>query len=320
MAKAPPIIRIEGLRKTYRLGFAWTKIAQALHGLDLTVHAGEVLGFLGPNGAGKTTTLKILMGLMRPSAGKVEVFGHPAGEPAANRQIGFLPENPYFYGYLTGPEFMDLCGRLHGLDRSTRRARTESLLARVGLEGQEGKALRKYSKGMLQRVGLAQALIGEPKLVVLDEPQTGLDPLGRKEVRDIIRELGQEGRTVVFSSHILGDVEMVCDRVALLIGGRLQALGPLSELLQAKAVSTTIILEGGTPPFTVPDELEPEVESIATESQTARVRIRGEGGVDGVIQAAVAGGWRVVRVTPHRETLEDLFVREAAAAGAEGGA
>src|SRR5687768_2488365 len=239
------VLRADRLCKTFRLGFMRRRV-EAVREVSFEVRRGEVFGFLGPNGAGKTTTLKMLMGLIFPSAGRAEVLGLPVPSLAAKRRLGYLPETPYFYDYLTADEFLDLVGALSDVPRSLRRERAAKLIERVGLGQARGRPLRKYSKGMLQRVGIAQALMGDPELVVLDEPMTGLDPLGRKEIRDLILELRDEGRTVFYSTHILPDVEMTCDRVAMVFAGRTRSVGPLTELLSARLLSTEVGLRLGS--------------------------------------------------------------------------
>ena len=287
-------MRTVGLEKIFRLGF-FARRVPAVRDVSFEVRRGEILGLLGPNGAGKTTTIKMLMGLIFPTRGHAEIFGVPATSRRARAQVGFLPESPYFYDYLTGPELLDLMGELAGLDRRTRRDRAEALLARVGLAGAEDRPLRKYSKGMLQRIGLAQALISDPALVVLDEPMSGLDPIGRKEIRDLVAELRREGRTVLFSTHILSDVELLCDRAVIIAGGQMRAEGALDRLLSPRLLHTELVLEqGGT------SEL---------------VRLASGVDVDAALREALAAGKRVVSVTPRRESLEDLFVREVAGGG-----
>ncbi len=220
-------IRIQDLRKTFRLGFI-PKPRPVLKGITLTVREGEIFGYLGPNGAGKTTTIKCLLGLIRPDAGAVDIFGRSSLSPRSREELGFLPENPYFYDYLSAREFLAFTADLFGLARRDKEERIARLLALVGLERAADLPLRKYSRGMLQRAGLAQALINEPKLVILDEPLGGMDPLGRKEIRDIIVRFKDQGKTVFFTSHILQDIEMICDRVAIIVGGRIVKEGALS--------------------------------------------------------------------------------------------
>ena len=285
-----PAIETQELTKDYLVGFWRPRPYRALDRLTLSVGEGEVFGFLGPNGAGKSTTLKLLMGLIFPTSGSAMILGRPFGDLGMRRRIGFLPENPYFYDYLSGEELLDLMGRLFGLDRAERKKRARLLLERVGLGRAGDRALRKYSKGMLQRLGIAQALINDPELVVLDEPMSGLDPIGRREIRDLIRELRTEGKTVLFSTHILSDVELVCDRVAIVVGGTLRDCGPLEKLLSPRLLHTELVTEEAGVKQAV--RLGPEVD------------------VDAALREALAGGRKVVSVTPRRESLEDLFVRE----------
>jgi len=304
------VLRAAGLAKTFRLGF-FRKRVEAVRNVSFDVRRGEIFGFLGPNGAGKTTTLKMLMGLIFPSAGRAEVLGQPVPSRSAKRRLGYLPESPYFYDYLSPEEFLDFIGALCDLPAGERRARGDRLIARVGLEHARGRPLRKFSKGMLQRIGIAQALMGDPELVILDEPMTGLDPLGRKEVRDLILELRDEGKTIVYSTHILPDVETTCDRVAIVIGGVLRSVGPLGSLLSARLLSTEIVL--GPPP----------AGAEALPLPAGARRFVGTGGgdialelpegadVDAFLREALRAGARVVSVSPRRESLEDLFVREA---------
>ena len=243
----PPdtVIAARDLAKTFALGFFRKKI-RAVRGVSFEVGRGEIFGFLGPNGAGKTTTIKMMMGLIFPSAGTVELLGRRVPSVEAKRRIGYLPESPYFYDYLTGEELLHLAGRLFDVPAKQRRERTDFLLERVGLERARKLPLRKYSKGMLQRIGLAQALVGDPELVVLDEPMSGLDPIGRKEIRDLIVSLKAEGRTVFFSTHILPDAELICDRCAIVVGGTLRDVGPLDALLNPRLLHTEIVLERAT--------------------------------------------------------------------------
>jgi ABC-2 type transport system ATP-binding protein len=300
------VLRADRLSKTFRLGFLRKRV-EAVREVSFDVRRGEVFGFLGPNGAGKTTTLKMLMGLIFPSGGRAEVLGLPVPTLAAKRRLGYLPETPYFYDYLTPEEFLDLVGALSDVGRAERRARAARLLERVGLGHARGRPLRKFSKGMLQRVGIAQALMGDPELVVLDEPMTGLDPLGRKEIRDLILELKQEGRTVFYSTHILPDVEMTCDRVAMVFAGRTSSVGPLHELLSARLLSTEVVLRPGLSGL-------PTLPEGATARQTpegAAVELRQEEQVGPFLKVALDKGAQVVAVSPRRESLEDFFIRQA---------
>src|SRR5438874_1066051 len=226
-----PVVRVEALGKDFR--HPWTlRVHTAVHALSFDVPAGEVFGLLGPNGAGKTTTLKMLLGLLPATRGRAWLLGEPAGTPSSRRRIGFLPENPYFYDHLTALEFLEYSGELAGLPRREARREAAELLERTGVGSAARVRLRKFSKGMLQRVGLAHALMGRPRLLFLDEPMSGLDPIGRREVVELVREKKAEGTTVIFSSHILHDVEVLCDRVAILRAGRLVAPGTLDSLLE----------------------------------------------------------------------------------------
>ncbi len=230
MSDEAPLVEIDGLSKTFRLGFFRRRV-EAIRDLSFGVRRGEIFGLLGPNGAGKTTTLKVLMGLIFADSGTARIEGIDCRRPAARRRVGFLPENPYFHEYLTPRELLGFYGRLVGLPAGRIAAQSQELIERVGLSGSASRPLRKFSKGMLQRIGLAQALIGDPNLLVLDEPMSGLDPIGRKQVADLIEQLNRAGMTVVFSSHILSDVERLCDRVVILRDGRKVAEGDLDELV-----------------------------------------------------------------------------------------
>jgi ABC-2 type transport system ATP-binding protein len=287
------ILEAKSLSKTFRFGFFRKRVA-AVRDVSFSVEKNEIFGLIGPNGAGKTTTIKMLMGLIFPTSGSAQIFGKPIGDVESRKRLGFLPENPYFYDYLTGPELLDLVGRLFGLSPSERNKRSNDLLARVGLSADADKPLRKYSKGMLQRLGLAQALINDAELVVLDEPMSGLDPIGRKEIRDLIAGLKQEGKTVVFSTHILSDVELLCDRVAILVGGQLRDLGTIEQLLSPKLLHTELVTE--------------------VDGKAELVKLPPDADVAAEIKAALDGGRRVVSVTPRKETLEALFMKEVRAA------
>jgi ABC-2 type transport system ATP-binding protein len=300
------VLRADRLAKTFHLGF-FRKRVEAVTDASFDVRRGEVFGYLGPNGSGKTTTLKMLMGLVFPSRGRAEVLGRGVPNRQAKRRLGYLPESPYFYEYLSPEEFLDLAGALSDVPRRERRKRADGLITRVGLDHARGRPLRKFSKGMLQRIGIAQALMGDPELVVLDEPMTGLDPIGRKEIRDLMLELKREGRTVLYSTHILPDVELTCDRVAMIFAGRIRNVGPLSELLTARLLSTEVCLRHG-------------VGQVPTLPQGGKLRESPDGllvdlpegsDVDAFLRVALTANCSVTSVTPRRESLEDLFVREA---------
>jgi len=302
------VIRTAGLTKVFVSDWK-RKRTTAVDRLDLEVGEGEIFGFLGPNGAGKTTTLKLLLGLLRPSAGSAEILGEDARGLAHRGRLGYLPENPYFYDYLTGREFLDFCGQLCGLDGAVRRERIGRLLALVGLEEAAGVRLRRYSKGMLQRIGLAQALVNDPQLLILDEPQSGLDPAGRKQVRDLILELRREGRTIFFSSHILADAEMICDRVGIMNRGRLAACGRLDELLRARVRGVEFQVEGLAGPAR--EALRRRASVFLEEGPRVQFTLPGdEAQVPDVLAQIAAAGGRLVALAPQRETLEDVFLRE----------
>jgi ABC-2 type transport system ATP-binding protein len=297
-----PVIRLAGLTKSFRghLGIGRTV---AVSGLDLEIHRGEVFGLLGPNGAGKTTTLKMMLGLLRPSAGEVRLLGGPPSNPASRARVGYLPENPYFYDYLTAGEFLDFYGRLQGMKGESRRRRTGAAMKLVGLEGRERTALRKFSKGMIQRVGLAQAIQHEPEVVILDEPMSGLDPIGRREVRDLILSLKGSGRTVFFSSHILQDAEMVCDRVAIIKEGKLRSVGRLEEMVSEGARWFEVTVRG---PLPESDEFRP----LSTSGEESLLRVESVDELAEFLSAIQRSGGQVLSVWPRRETLEDMFMRE----------
>jgi len=304
------MIVCEQLSKQFVVGLRQRKVT-ALQGLDLKIDAGEIFGFLGPNGAGKTTTLKILMGLIHPTSGRASLLGRPLGDVGVKQQIGFLPESPYFYDYLTADEFLLFYGQLFGMSRVELKRRIDELLDLVGLEKSRSLRLRRFSKGMLQRVGLAQALINDPQLVMLDEPMSGLDPIGRKEVRDLILHLKEQGKTVFFSSHILSDVETICNRVGILINGRLREIGSVEELLGRYGVKTVeLIVEGVTGPHG--ERLRAmAAKSIVTGPRTWLL-FDSESRVDEAVALIVNGGGRLVSLTRQKGSLEDLFVKEVA--------
>ena len=300
---APPVLRVEGLCKSFK-GHLSLGRTHALQGVSFEVRQGEIYGLLGPNGAGKTTTLKLILGLLRPDTGRVTIFGRPASEPASRRRIGFLPENPYFYDYLTAREFLDFYGRLQGIPGSGRAASIAALLELVGLAGVAHRPLRKFSKGMVQRVGMAQALLGDPEFVILDEPMSGLDPIGRREFRDIILSLRKSGRTVFFSSHILQDAEMICDRVGILKEGRLIREGDLDSLLDAGTGAFEVTVQGDP----LPDS--PGWRIVQTRGDETLLRVEGEEALGRLLRAVTSNGTRLVAVNPIRRSLEEAFLRE----------
>src|ERR1700722_11601575 len=243
-----PAIEILGLEKTYSVGFWRKRPKRALRPLQLTVEDGEIFGFLGPNGAGKTTTLKLLMGLVFPSGGSARILGREWTDPQVKAQIGFLPEQPYFYDYLTAHELLEYYGQLSGVPAKQRKHRVDQVLEQVGLRDVRGVQLRKFSKGMLQRVGIGQAILHDPKLVFFDEPMSGLDPIGRREVRDLMEQLKHEGKTVFFSTHILSDAEALCDRVAIIHLGELQSVGAVADLTSSVEVKIELVWHGNKIP------------------------------------------------------------------------
>jgi ABC-2 type transport system ATP-binding protein len=302
-------IVIEKLTKTIKPNWPWQSSTEVLRGVSFSVGQGEIFGFLGPNGAGKTTTLKILLGLIRQTSGYAEVLGMPVGTVEIHRRVGFLPESPYFYDYLTAEEFLRFYGRLAGLDDDRLSQQITFWLETLGLSEAKHRQLRKFSKGMLQRVGLAQAVIHDPELVIFDEPMSGLDPLGRKEVRDLMLHLRDQGKTVFFSTHIIPDVEMICDRAAVLIKGEIVASGRVDELVgHGKTRHVEVICEGIRP------ELLNSIRVLG-----AKVNDRGSRclivlpdpqRLDELLSKLRSMGSRLVSVTPHKGSLEEVFVQQ----------
>ncbi len=306
MSDSPPALALvtTGLSKSYRTGHIVQGRRPALQDLDLEVRSGEVFGYVGPNGSGKTTTLKLLVGLLKPDRGDARVLGEPLASRAWRFRAGYLPEHPYLYDYLTAAEYLEYAGRLFGMPRARRREKTRELLALVGLERSADVPLRRFSKGMVQRAGLAQALVNEPELVILDEPMSGLDPIGRRLVRDIILGLRRAGRTVFFSTHILSDAEALCDRVGVLRAGRLVRAGALSELLRLDVQHVEVVVSG------LPEDV-PALASARRERVGERVRLEvDERDLGRTVTAVEAAGGRILSVLPVRQTLEDYFLRE----------
>lgn len=307
------IIEIENLSKDYEVGFWKKKRVRALDDLNLQVAGGQIFGFLGGNGAGKTTTIKILMSLIFPTTGQAKILGHDISDVKMRSRIGYCPENPYFYDYLKARELMNYFGELFGLNQTQRNRKTEELLTRVGLDEKDwNKQLRKFSKGMLQRVGLAQALINEPEIVFLDEPMSGLDPIGRREIRELIAELRASGTTVFMSTHILSDIEALCDNVAILRKGKLAATGNLDELLsESGAAQIYEVNVKGVSAAVLENELRHVAgATIAAKPTGANIQITDEKSIDAILPIIRSAGGSLVSVQPVKQSLEELFVKE----------
>ena len=304
-----PALQTFDLTKDFAVGFWRKRPYRALDRLTLDVASGEVFGFLGPNGAGRTTTLKLLMQLVYPTAGRAEILGRPLGDVGVKRRIGFLPENPYFYDYLTAEELLTYIAALFGYRGADRRARASRLLDEVGIGAERRLQLRKFSKGMVQRVGIAQALVNDPELVIFDEPMSGLDPLGRRDVRALILRLRDRGCTVFFSSHVLSDAEALCSRVAILAKGKLVASGRIADMVPFRARGWELIVSGASD------------QAIAALGARVRRAVRIDQGhymlelpfespPDRLLADITTGGAQLVSLNPIRETLEDFFVRQ----------
>ena len=298
-------IEIQGLEKRYRTGFWRQREKVGLYPLTLSVESGEVFGYLGPNGAGKTTTLKLLLGLVFPSAGSARILGLDCRDPRVKARVGFLPEQPYFYDHLTATELLMYFAQLSGVAARERSRRVQHALERVRLTGTGRTQLRKFSKGMLQRVGIAQAILHDPDVVFLDEPMSGLDPIGRREVRDLIQELKDEGKTVLFSTHILSDAEALCDRVAVLHLGKLRAVGAVAALTSEMSGRVELLLQGAAAAPAL-SQLGAEVHTVG---ETVRVVVP-EAQQDAALEAARRSHARLISLTPLRATLEDYFVQK----------
>jgi ABC-2 type transport system ATP-binding protein len=305
-APAEVVVNVQSLQKVFRVGF-WGRRVTAVDGLSLEVRRGEILGFLGPNGAGKTTTIKMLMGLIYPSSGTAALFGRPIGDPMAKAKVGFLPESPYFYDYLTGREFLRFYGHLFGLVGNILDKRVDELLELVGMKHTRDLQLRKFSKGMLQRVGIAQALINDPELVILDEPMSGLDPIGRKEVRDLILRLKESGKTVMFSSHILHDAELLCDRVAMILKGKLVASGQVAELIDQGATHSVELVIDRLSPEGI-EHLRPLTEKVVVQGDRLLTVLKHPRDVGPALEIVRAAKATLISLTPHKSSLEDLFI------------
>ena len=300
-----PAIEILGLEKTYSVGFWRKKPKHALRPLHLTVAEGEIFGFLGPNGAGKTTTLKLLMGLMFPTSGSARILGREINDPVMKAQIGFLPEQPYFYDYLTAQELLTYYGQLSGVAAKELSRKVDAVLQRVGLPDAGGVQLRKFSKGMLQRVGIAQAILHDPKVVFFDEPMSGLDPMGRREVRDLMEQLKHESKTVFFSTHILSDAEALCDRVAIIYKGELRGVGAVEDLTSTVQGKIEVIWHG--------TQIPASLKALGAECHVSGDTIRAvlaENQQDAAIDALRREHLRLIALTPLRTSLEAYFVEK----------
>ncbi len=299
------VVRVTNIVKDFRPGFGLHR-KRVLHGISFSVCEGEIFGFVGPNGAGKTTMLKVLMGLIRATAGDATILGCDVHETEFRRHIGFLPENPYFYDYLTGREILTFYAKLSGLPRAQRADRVALLLGWVGLASAANARLRTYSKGMLQRVGIAQALIHDPSVVFLDEPMSGLDPIGRKQIRDLILRLRSEGKTVFMNTHILSDVEMVCDRVAIIVRGRITYEGAIEDFLEGDERESDVVVAGLRPETGV--QLEEQF-GASLRGHGDRIEVRtAEKNLNPMLGAILEAGGQVLSVTPHRVSLESIFL------------
>ncbi|HET6332194.1 MAG TPA: ABC transporter ATP-binding protein [Polyangiales bacterium] len=308
---AEVVLEVADLRKTFHLGFLRKRV-EAVRGVSFEVRRGEIFGFIGPNGAGKTTSIKMMLQLIFPTHGQVKLFGASTFDPDARRRLGYLPENPYIYTYLKPLEFLDLCGQLTSMPKALRRRRAEALVHKLGIAHALDRPIGRFSKGMTQRLGFCQALLHEPELLILDEPFSGLDPIGRKDIRDLLLEQKAAGKTLLLTSHVLSDVEMLSERVAIVRQGKIVAYGALNELLRPEVRRVEVALSH------VSGELRAKLDKAAQQvrdldEQITLAVVEGDEGVPELLKLSLDAGARVLAVTPHRETLEDLFVRKAVA-------
>jgi ABC-2 type transport system ATP-binding protein len=302
------VLEVEGLRKVFHIGF-FRKRVEAVTGTSFKVKRGEIFGLLGPNGAGKTTTIKAILRLIFPTEGEIRIFGRSADDREAAKRVGYMPENPYVYQYLKPLEFLDLCGRLVGIPKTDRRARSEEMIDKVGLRHAMDRPIGKFSKGMMQRIGLAQAPLHDPELLILDEPMSGLDPIGRKEVRDLLLEQRERGKTLLFTSHILSDVELLCDRVVIMQQGEITSEGQVHDLLETAGRQVEIRLSSASQ--ALKDSLSSRGTILDGGAGHLTLRVEGQKAVDEVIRISNASGARLDALIPERQTLEKLFLKNA---------
>jgi ABC-2 type transport system ATP-binding protein len=299
-----PVLEVGGIRKTFKSGL-FQRAQEILKGLSFKVYPGEIYGLIGPNGAGKTTTFKSIIGLIFPDEGGIKLFGRHHVQSSAKARIGFLPENPYFYDYLTAKEFLSYHAHLFGMKGHQRNKRIQELIALVGLNAKSGVQLRKYSKGMLQRIGLAQALLNDPDFILLDEPMSGLDPVGRREFRDIILDQKKRGKTILFSSHILSDAEMLCDWVGILVNGKIVKTGRVSDLVSRKVKYYEIACSDVSP-----EDIPAPNRIISHKGSHLLVQVPEEQDLRRLLSLIKRSGGRLVSLIPHRKSLEDEFIEE----------
>ena len=311
MAASEVVLEVADLQKTFRLGL-FRKRVEAVRGISFEVRRGEIFGFIGPNGAGKTTSIKMMLQLIFPNRGQVKLFGTSTFNPDARRRLGYLPENPYIYTYLRPLEFLDLCGRLSSMPSAKRKQRAEELVHKLGIAHALDRPIGRFSKGMTQRLGFCQALLHEPELLILDEPFSGLDPIGRKDIRDLLLEQKAAGKTLLLTSHVLSDVETLSERVAIVRQGKIVAYGALDDLLRPEVRRVDVELSHVSPELRVKlDKTAKHVRDL--DDQITLAVVEGDADLPELLKLVLAGGGRVLAVTPHRETLEDLFVRKAVA-------
>ena len=303
------VLEVNGLRKIFHIGF-FRKRVEAVKIASFSVKGGEIFGLLGPNGAGKTTTIKAILRLIFPTEGEIKIFGRSAGDREVAKRVGYMPENPYVYQYLKPLEFLDLCGRLTGIPKSELRDRSEAMVDKVGLRHAVDRPIGKFSKGMMQRVGLAQALLHDPELLILDEPMSGLDPIGRKEVRDLLLEQRARGKTLMFTSHILSDVELLCDRVVIMQRGEIASEGNVHELLQTSSRRVEVRLSGAS--IALKTSLASRGVLVDEGDGHLTLLVDGDKAVDEILRIANAAGARLDALIPERQTLEALFLQDAA--------